>query len=289
MGGRLHHFGVAAAARAVGPVTQAVRVRRGSSAADTLRAERGQGVPESEVIKMSKRHVVLGALLAALVAMAPATAAAQAPEGWTVPADGRRPPGSAGRVGQQQRHAARASGAVGGQDRADRRGVGRVPGRRGRGDGQRSRRRLRRPARRRGAGRNPRRGLLRLDRQLQPVLARRARLRQPDVADRGSGERTRPGPHSGRGARRPRPAAAGHRGEGRHLGGPPAERALRHLRRAVALRRLQQLLPDLPEPRSRGRADGDDPRRPRHPDRRAAAPRPVHPPASRRLAGPLGG
>ncbi len=209
---------------------------------------------------MTRRSFVA---VAALMALAPVPAAAQSSaDAWEVPPPhGGRSPRPAGGVGQQHGHTARAARGVGRQDAADRRGGRGVQGGGRGGHRERCRRGLRRPAGGSGVGGGQGCRFVRSgDRQLQPVLAGRARLRQPDVAHHRPAGRAYPGAHPGRHAW---PAPVADYGEGRYLGRPPAQRTVYHLWGAVPVCRLQRLLPDLPEPRPRRGADGDDPRRAR--------------------------
>ena len=119
-------------------------------------------------------------------------------------------------------------------------------------------------------------------RQLQPVLAGRPGFRQPDLAGDRSSDRTVAGLHPAGPAADRRPDRACCRQPGVFLDRPAAAGALHHLRDAEPVRRLQQLLPDHPDPRTRRVPARDDPRRPHHPAGRLAACRRCHPAVARR-------
>ncbi len=106
----------------------------------------------------------------------------------------------------------------------------------------------------------------RLDRELQPVLVGRSRVRSSHLAGSGPTDR--------------RPE------DGRVLTG--TQRALYLCRHAEPVPRLQHLLPDRADPRPRGVRARDDPRRAHHPARRRAACRRRDPAMARRRAGVLG-
>ena len=128
------------------------------------------------------------------------------------------------------------------------------------------------------------------DRQLQPVLAGRARLaRSAHVADRRSAEWKAAAAHTGgaettRGGNRASPGA-----RVRRSGSVPAGRALRELRHSADPGRLQQLRADRAVARLRHDRQRDGARRAHHPARRPAASRPAHPRLERRFARTLGG
>ena len=202
----------------------------------------------------------------------------------------------AGHLGERLGDPARAAG------RARRQGV---PDRRGGGDpavacGHAVQRRDRRGVRRERVPGRPRRpaglpvgrrgdrGEPRGDRQLQPVLADRPLVRQPDVPHRRPPERPPARPDGGgggpaRGRAQPRAAALP---EG--TGGSRRRAAVQRRAHPHDRPRLQQQLPDPADGRPRRDPDGDDARHAHHPPRRLG-PRDRAPRRPRRVARPLGG